>query len=127
MAIWQNLILIVLLICASAFFSSSEISLFSLNKLRLEKLVEDGKKSPKVAKFLTERRKITLSGILIGNNLVNVASSSITTVLVLQLLPDNSGLASTLATLGITVLILIFGEIAPRSSARKKPCRGLAS
>ena len=120
MAIWQNLILIVLLICASAFFSSSEISLFSLNKLRLEKLVEDGKKSAKVAKFLTERRKITLSGILIGNNLVNVASSSITTVLVLQLLPDNSGLASTLATLCITVLILIFGEIAPKIIGKKK-------
>ena len=113
-------ILIVLLVLASAFFSSSEISLFSLNKLRLEKLAEDGKKSAKVAKYLTDRPKITLSGILIGNNLVNIAASSITTLIVLRLFPGNSGLASTLATFAITVLILIFGEIAPKIFGKKK-------
>ena len=116
----QNIIFIAILTCFSAFFSSSETALFSLNKLRLEKLAEEGKKTAKVAKYLTDHDKITLSGLLIGNNIVNIAASSLMTVLVLELMPKNAALAGTVATLAITVLILIFGEIAPKIIAKKK-------
>ena len=116
----QNIIFIAILTCFSAFFSSSETALFSLNKLRLEKLAEEGKKTAKVAKYLTDHDKITLSGLLIGNNVVNIAASSLMTVLVLELMPQNAALAGTVATLTITVLILIFAEIAPKIIAKKK-------
>lgn len=116
----QNIIFIAILTCFSAFFSSSETALFSLNKLRLEKLAEEGKKTAKVAKYLTDHDKITLSGLLIGNNVVNIAASSLMTVLVLELMPKNAALAGTVATLTITVLILIFAEIAPKIIAKKK-------
>ena len=116
----QNIIFIAILTCFSAFFSSSETALFSLNKLRLEKLAEEGKKTAKVAKYLTDHDKITLSGLLIGNNVVNIAASSLMTVLVLELMPQNAALAGTVATLAITVLILIFAEIAPKIIAKKK-------
>ena len=116
----QNIIFIAILTCFSAFFSSSETALFSLNKLRLERLAEEGKKTAKVAKYLTDHDKITLSGLLIGNNVVNIAASSLMTVLVLELMPQNAALAGTVATLTITVLILIFAEIAPKIIAKKK-------
>lgn len=120
MTIWQNILLIVLLICFSAFFSSSETALFSLNKMRLDKMAEEGKKSAKVAKYLCEHSKTTLSGLLIGNNLVNIAASSLMTVVVLGLIPHNTALAGTVATLTITVLVLVFAEITPKIVAKKK-------
>ena len=120
MQLWQSILFICILVCFSAFFSSSETALFSLNKMRLEKLAEEGKKTAKMALHLANRSKMTLSGLLVGNNLVNIASSSLTTLVVLQLMPQKEALAGTVATLIITVVVLIFGEITPKIIAKQK-------
>lgn len=107
-------LVLVLLICFSAFFSSVEMALNSLNKIRLEKLAERGSKTAKMTKKLEDRYKDTLSSILIGNNLVNTAASSIATGIALRFFPDNEALGGTVATVVVTVVLLIFGEIVPK-------------
>lgn len=115
-------VLIAVLVFFSAFFSSSEIAYTSVNKMRLEKLAEEGKRTAKLALYITNHYERMLSGILIGNNLVNIAASSVSTIIVLALLGDKigTGPSGTVATLAITVIILIFGEIAPKMYAKQK-------
>ena len=107
---------IVVLIGLSAFFSSSEIALFSLPNHRVDAIVEEGKRGAETLKGLKEDPHRLLVTILVGNNLVNVAMSSIATGL-LALYIGNQGLAVLIATLGITALVLLFGESAPKSYA----------
>ena len=107
---------IVVLIGLSAFFSSSEIAMFSLPNHRVDAIVEEGKRGAKTLKHLKADPHRLLVTILVGNNLVNVAMSSIATGL-LALYVGNQGLAVLLATLGITALVLLFGESAPKSYA----------
>ena len=114
-----NYILIVILVLFSALFSSSEIAYTSVNKMRLEKWAEEGKRSAKLALYITGRYDRMLSGILIGNNLVNIAASSLATVIVLSFMGHNPAASSTVATLAITFIILIFGEIAPKTYAKQ--------
>jgi CBS domain containing-hemolysin-like protein len=107
---------IVMLIGLSAFFSSSEIAMFSLPNHRVDAIVEEGKRGAKTLKGLKSDPHRLLVTILVGNNLVNVAMSSIATGL-LALYVGNQGLAVLIATLGITALVLLFGESAPKSYA----------
>ena len=107
-------IVIGVMIVLSAFFSASEIAFNSANKMRLRRAAEGGSKVSKLAYDITEKFTTTLSAILIGNNLANIAVSTCTTLIVLDLFPDNVGLASTIATILVTVVILIFGEIVPK-------------
>jgi CBS domain containing-hemolysin-like protein len=107
---------IAVLIGLSAFFSSSEIAMFSLAEYRVESLAEDGSRSGKVLKALKSDPHRLLVTILVGNNLVNIAMSSIATGL-LAILLDNQGLAVLASTFGITALVLLFGESAPKSYA----------
>lgn len=106
---------IVVLICLSAFFSSSEIALFSLPYHRTDVLVEDGKPGAEMVRTLKENPHRLLVTILVGNNIVNIATSSIATGLLAFYLP--SGQAVLVATFGVTSLVLLFGESAPKSYA----------
>ena len=106
---------IVVLLGLSAFFSSSEIAMFSLASHRVEKIAEQGK-SGRILKGLRDDPHRLLVTILVGNNLVNIAMSSIATGLLTFYL-GNGGLAVILSTVGITALVLLFGESAPKSYA----------
>ncbi|MFB6227187.1 MAG: hemolysin family protein [Halobacteriales archaeon] len=102
-------------IVLSAFFSSSEIAMFSLAKHRLETLVEDGEPGAETLAGLKSNPHRLLVTILVGNNLVNIAMSSIATGLFAIYLTQ--GQAVIAATFGITALVLLFGESAPKSYA----------
>ncbi|MCR5737991.1 MAG: hemolysin family protein [Eubacterium sp.] len=108
------LCVLIVLLMLSAFFSSAETALTTINKLRLRLLVEDGNKKAKtLEKVLSKPRKM-LSTILIGNNIVNIAASSITTIFVQRIF------ANWIVSIGVgilTILIIIFGEIIPKTIA----------
>jgi len=106
---------IVFLIVLSAFFSSSEIAMFSLPAHRTEALVEDGVPGAHTLKALKADPHRLLVTILVGNNLVNIAMSSISTGLLAIYLTQ--GQAVVAATFGITAIVLLFGESAPKSYA----------
>ena len=117
--------ILAILVCLilSAYFSATETAFSSLNKTRIKVLAEDGNKRAKLALELSEKYDKLLSTILIGNNIVNIAISSIATVLFIHLLADavGEGSATTISTAVITVLVLIFGEITPKSIAKDHP------
>ena len=105
----------VILILFSAFFSSVEIALMSLNRLRLQKLAERGNKGARMAEKIEERDSEALTAILIGNNVVNIVLSSLSTMITLELLgKENEALVGVVSTLVSTVVLLIFGEIVPK-------------
>ncbi len=106
---------ILLLIVLSAFFSSSEIAMFSLPAHRTEALVEDGVPGSRTLQQLKSDPHRLLVTILVGNNLVNIAMSSIATGLLGFYL--SRGQAVLAATFGITAIVLLFGESAPKSYA----------
>jgi len=106
---------IVLLIVLSAFFSSSEIAMFSLPAHRTEALVEDAVPGSETLKQLKSDPHRLLVTILVGNNLVNIAMSSIATGLLA--IYFEQGVAVALATFGVTAIVLLFGESAPKSYA----------
>lgn len=106
---------IVVLIAFSAFFSGSEIAFASVNTLRLQSKADKGSKPAQVAYYICQQYDKALCTILIGNNLVNIASSSLATVIALQLVGDSGAIY---ATGVMTVLILTFGEIMPKIVAK---------
>lgn len=111
---------LVLCILLSAFFSASEMAFSSCNTVRLENIREDkakGWKKARAALKIADNFDSALSAILIGNNLVNIASSSLASVLVILIMNDDS--FTWIATALITVLIIIFGETIPKISAKK--------
>ncbi|MCQ2538566.1 MAG: hemolysin family protein [Lachnospiraceae bacterium] len=106
----------------SAFFSGSEMAYSSCNRTRLDNLAEDGNKRAKLAAKIVDKFDDTLSTILIGNNLVNIAASSLGTVLVIKIWEQiNSGKTAPtwLSTLVLTILIIVFGETIPKITAKK--------
>ena len=110
----------IVLICFSAFFSASEMCFSSANRLRLESAAENGSKGAKVALKVMDRFDDSLSAILIGNNLVNIATSSIASVVVILLFGEHWTWLSTVIT---TVLVMIFGETMPKIVAKKNANR----
>ena len=110
---------IVLCIYGSNFFSSAEMSFSSANEMRLENEAEDGSKKAQIALYILNHFDNALSTIQIGNNLVNIAASSLTSVFIL--LVTGSDKDTWMGTVGITVLIIIFGETIAKISAKKKP------
>ena len=109
----QCIVLFVLLLL-SAFFSSAETSLTTVNKIRIRSLAEDGNKRAKVVLEITEDSGKLLSAILIGNNIVNLSASSLTTAIAIAV---GAGPAVAIATGLLTAAILIFGEITPKTVA----------
>ncbi len=109
-----QLLILVILIVLSAFFSSAETSLTTANRIRIMNLAEEGsKRAAMVLKVVDDSGKM-LSAILIGNNIVNILASSLATVLATRLL-GNKGVG--IATGVLTLLILVFGEITPKTLA----------
>lgn len=106
-------ILVVFLILCSSFFSGVEIAMAKVNKLRLKKAASNHDKKAQLALYIAEHFNESTSTILIGNNLVNIASSSVATILCIDLFGAASG--PTWATIIMTLLLLTFGEIIPKS------------
>ena len=112
---WWLILILLILVCGSAFFSASETALTSLNKIKLRNMVEENvKNADKVQKLIDDPNRL-LSSILIGNNLVNNAAAALTTMIAVSLLGGQSGVGA--ATMIITIIILIFGEITPKTLA----------
>ena len=116
--VWPYIV-IGIMVLFSAWFSASEIAFNASNKLRLRRGAEAGDKTAAAAYRTTERFTTALSAILIGNNLANIAVSIMTTLIVMRLFAGSDGLASLIATLIVTVVILIFGEIVPKILAKQ--------
>ena len=112
---------IVLCIVFSAFFSASEMSYSSVNRLRLDNAAEAGSRRAGLAGRICDRYDDTLSAILIGNNLVNIACSSLATVTAILL--SGSEKYTALATVIVLVLVIIFGETVPKIAAKKNANR----
>ncbi|MBE6798352.1 MAG: HlyC/CorC family transporter [Ruminococcaceae bacterium] len=117
---WGQIILLVVLIIGSAFFSASETAFTSLNKIRLKTMADDGNKRAASTLRLAENYDKFLSTVLIGNNIVNIASTSIATVLFIKWL-GNGPTSTTVSTVVMTVAVLIFGEVSPKSVAKEMP------
>jgi len=109
-----QVVILVILLGLSAFFSSAETALTTVNKIKMRSLADDGNKRAKVVLKLTDNPGKMLSAILIGNNIVNLSASSLTTTIAIGFGAD---IAVAIATGIITVLILIFGEITPKTVA----------
>ncbi len=107
-----QLVVILILICFSAFFSSAETALSTANRVKLKALADDGDKRAKTALNVLDRYGKMLSAILIGNNIVNLYASSLATTLAMQI-----NLSVGIATGILTVVILIIGEILPKNVA----------
>lgn len=114
------IILIVLLIL-SAFFSATETAFTSLNRTRLKLLADDGKKSAKKALKHADNYDRLLYTILIGNNIVNLTLATISTLLFSSIITNSESLSATLSTIISTVAVLIFGEVTPKTLAKEFP------
>ena len=117
--------IIIMAVCLlmSAYFSATETAFSTLSKTKLKTLIEKGNKRASLALKLSENYDRLISTILIGNNLVNILLSSIATVFVIDLLKNTTydNLATTISTAAVTVVVLIFGEITPKSIAKNRP------
>ena len=117
MTIVLLLVAILLCILLSAFFSASEMAFSSSNTIRLENAAEDGSRRAAVALKVTENFEDALGAILIGNNLVNIASSSLGSIFVILLTGKDE--KTWISTLILTALIIVFGETIPKITAKK--------
>lgn len=110
------------LVLFSAFFSGAETAFSSLNKVKLKSMINGGKSDKRVKRALdvAENYDVVLSTVLIGNNIVNIACTSIATLFFTGLLGDNSDLGATVSTIVMTVVVLIFGEVTPKTYAKEK-------
>ena len=109
---------LILLIMVSAFFSGSETSIMAINQIKLDNAAEKGQKSAKSINVLREKIDRVLGVILIGNNLVNISASALLTYFVIKNFGDEY---VWLGTLILTILIIVFAEIAPKNFAARKP------
>ncbi len=133
----MDVALIVILIAMSAFFSASETAISSVNRIRLKGMAENGSRGAERTLRILKKYDKALTTILIGNNIVNIATSSLATILSVRLIAqaydsqaigDQYGpLVSTVAT---TIIVLIFGEVLPKSIAKDNPegiCIGVSA
>ncbi|MDR1253524.1 MAG: hemolysin family protein [Oscillospiraceae bacterium] len=109
-------ILLVIFILFSAFFSASEAAFLTVNKIRLKNYEKEGNLKARLAVSITENFDEALSAILIGNNVVNIAASSVATVLMTRLFNSSGVIISTIV---MTILILTFGEVLPKTIAKE--------
>jgi len=112
-----TLIILAFLVAGSAFFSASETAYTSMNRVRIKNMANSGNKRAEKVLALAEDYDKLISSILIGNNIVNILASSLATVLFVGFLGNKGVTASTVV---MTVVILLFGEVAPKSIARVK-------
>ena len=115
---WLEIIALLICIALSAFFSASDTAYLAANRVRLKARDAKGRKGAGLALRLQEDYDRLLTTILVGNNLVNIAATAIATVLFTHLM---GSIGPTVATAVMTLLILLFGEISPKTLAKKKP------
>ncbi|KHF41725.1 hypothetical protein LQ50_03245 [Halalkalibacter okhensis] len=111
------MVVLFILLILSAFFSSAETAFSSANKIRLKSYADENRPGGVRAYFISQHFDHALSTILIGNNLVNIAAATISAQVATQLFGGNTGLL--ISTIVMTVLILIFGEVLPKSLAKE--------
>lgn len=116
MTLWVTL---VILVAFSAFFSTSETAFSSLNQIRLKSRADDGDRTAARVLAMSEQYDKLLSTILIGNNIVNIAAASIGTIIFTKMLGAERG--ATVSTMVLTIVVLIFGEVTPKSLAKEMP------
>ncbi len=114
-----TLIIIILCVVMSAYFSATETAFSSLNRIRIKNMADKGNKRAALVAKLSEQYDSMLSTILIGNNIVNIGCSSLATVLCLKWLGEDMG--PSISTIVTTIVVLIFGEISPKSIAKESP------
>ncbi|MBP3902476.1 MAG: DUF21 domain-containing protein, partial [Blautia sp.] len=112
--LYLQIAFIVVLICLSAFFSSAETAFTTVNHIRVKTLMEEGDKRAIVLDKVISRPAKMLSAILIGNNIVNMAVSALTTTVTIRIFGD---IYVGVATGILTLLVLLFGEITPKTLA----------
>ncbi|MBR1529749.1 MAG: HlyC/CorC family transporter, partial [Oscillospiraceae bacterium] len=115
-----SILIIIICILFSMYFSATETAFNSVSRIRLKNKAEEGNKKAALVLKLSEKYDELLSTILIGNNIVNILCSSIATLLFVRLLNDND-LGATVSTVVMTVILLIFGEISPKTIAKESP------
>lgn len=117
----DTLSLIIILCCVvmSAYFSATETAFSSLNRIRVKNMAEKGDKRAALVLRLADGYDSLLSTILIGNNIVNIGATSLMTVLFVKMLGEDAG--ASMSTIVTTVVILIFGEVSPKSIAKESP------
>ena len=114
-----SVLIIIFCVLFSGYFSATETAFSSLNRIRIKNLAEKGDKKAKLVLDMLENFDSLLSTILIGNNIVNIACASVATVLFVRLLGEEQG--PSVATIVITIVVLIFGEVTPKSIAKESP------
>ena len=114
---WQIIVLI-LLVMLSAFFSGTETAFTSFNKNRMKTLAQDGNKRAKSVLDIDDKYEKFISTILVGNNIVNITATTISGIMFANLLKGNEELAPTVSTIVMTVVVLLFGEITPKTLAK---------
>ncbi len=118
-AIMIRLVILVILLCLSGLFSSAETSLSSLNIIKIKQLKKKGVKKAEILDRLLDKSSKILATILIGNNIVNIAATAIATELTLSIVTGEQ--ATLLVTVTMTILILVFGEITPKTYSSYNP------
>ena len=114
-----SLLIIVFCVIMSAYFSATETAFLSANRIRLKNMAEKGNKRAAQVLNLSENYDSLLSTILIGNNIVNILATSMATVLFVKWLGNEAG--PSVSTVVMTVTVLIFGEITPKSISKEMP------
>ncbi|MBQ8880496.1 MAG: HlyC/CorC family transporter [Clostridia bacterium] len=115
--------LVIILICIilSAYFSATETAFSTFNRIRVKNMAEKGNKKAAVALKLADNYDSLISTILIGNNIVNILSASLATLFFTGLIKSNPDLAATVSTIVLTLIVLMFGEISPKTMAKNSP------
>ena len=113
--------IIVACIIMSGFFSATETAFSTFNRIRVKNLAEKGNKRAERVISLSDNYDALITTILIGNNIVNILCAALGTLVFVDLLHGNQDLATTLSTIVITLAVLIFGEISPKSIAKRRP------
>ena len=116
-----SIVAMVFCVIMSAYFSATETAFSSLNKTRLKALSEKGNKKADLALSLEEKYDKLISTILIGNNIVNITLASIGTLMFVKIMQGDQDAGASLSTVVVTVTVLIFGEITPKSIAKDNP------
>ena len=114
------IVALVILVAFSAYFSATETAFTSLNRIRLKTKADNGNRAAERALAISEEYDKMLTTILIGNNIVNITATTVATVLCTKWFREYG---PTVSTVALTIIILIFGEVSPKSFAKERPER----
>ena len=113
-------IAIIFLLVLSAFFSANETAYSSVNIIRIKKYQEDKVRGANKAVYIAEKFDLTLTTILVANNIVNITTATISTIIFSNLIADPT-ISNILSTVAVTIIVLVFGEILPKSTTKLNP------